>query len=786
MAGISVSGGNLVLTCESGYAVADFDEIYDLTGSSLTAQIAALPAAGTGTTEASFLAWHDSDNYLLILKSSTTLLFRVRDSGVNTDNFATYSAVNHVYWRFEVVGANVLFRTSPDNSTWTTHYTVAHTMATQLAAVSPRFTCGYYGTETTPGDFLIAAVNPAPLVVGPNKIRDIAQVAANPQVVSLAGKTTGRDLWFFFALEATPSSVPSGWVEHGSELMAGGGYFVKLWRLPAASNTGGVTDISIAMNGAAPILGCLWEDSEVFDSGAALYFDAYDQSPTGATPALWGTNLHTFTARDHAFAFYVLSPLSTRPSWDLVSYDQGYAEFSDSGWAGGAGLASCRAWLAKESPSSMAADGVTATSNGLAPVIGGAVGMFAFSTVPATGGTAFPRTASDSWSVSGTAVAGIQNFLRPAADSVTLSDAAARAPVTRTRPLADTVTLSDAAVRAPAARPRAVPDSVVLSDSAVRAPAARVRPASDSVALSDAAVRAPATRTRAVPDSIVLSDAAVRAPATPVRPVADTVALSDAVSRVSVFTRPAADAVAMSDAAAGVFGQGTQAFVRTASDTVAVSDSVARVSARARGVADSVVLVDVAARAPAARVRPVADGIVLSDVATRAVVARVRTATDSWTASDVAVRALGARVRSAADSWVVSDGAQRVAATRVRTASDIWAISDSTTGLDTAPPLVTVSSAAEQKLSDESGKDSYFYGFQATEACQAYEIMVVPAPDSTRAAGTLVESGGAISANTTINGSVTFAELQAAGQASADGAKILKFFARDVAGNWST
>lgn len=105
---------------------------------------------------------------------------------------------------------------------------------------------------------------------------------------------------------------------------------------------------------------------------------------------------------------------------------------------------------------------------------------------------------------------------------------------------------------------------------------------------------------------------------------------------------------------------------------------------------------------------------------------------------------------------------------------------------DTTPPTVTVSSAATQKISDETGKDSYTYAFQADEACQAYEIMIVPSSGSARAAGTLVESGGSISANTTINGSVTFTELQAAGQTGTEGDKILKFFARDTAGNWSS
>jgi hypothetical protein len=104
---------------------------------------------------------------------------------------------------------------------------------------------------------------------------------------------------------------------------------------------------------------------------------------------------------------------------------------------------------------------------------------------------------------------------------------------------------------------------------------------------------------------------------------------------------------------------------------------------------------------------------------------------------------------------------------------------------DTTPPTVNVTSGPTAKLSDEVGKNSYSYSFQADEACQAYEIRVVADAGDSRDEGTLVESGGAISANTTINGSVTYAELNAAGQGG-EGQKILKFFARDTAGNWST
>ena len=103
---------------------------------------------------------------------------------------------------------------------------------------------------------------------------------------------------------------------------------------------------------------------------------------------------------------------------------------------------------------------------------------------------------------------------------------------------------------------------------------------------------------------------------------------------------------------------------------------------------------------------------------------------------------------------------------------------------DSTPPITTVTSGTA-KISDETGKDSYAYSFQANEACQAWKIKVVADAGDLHTSGAQVESGGAISANTTVSGSITYAELNAAGE-GAEGAKILKFFSQDLAGNWST
>jgi hypothetical protein len=105
--------------------------------------------------------------------------------------------------------------------------------------------------------------------------------------------------------------------------------------------------------------------------------------------------------------------------------------------------------------------------------------------------------------------------------------------------------------------------------------------------------------------------------------------------------------------------------------------------------------------------------------------------------------------------------------------------------VDTTPPTTNVTSASTFKMSSVSGKDSYAYSFAANEAIQAWKIKLVGNAADIHTAGTVIESGGSVASGTPIVGSITYAELLSAG-ANTDGAKIIKFFAQDLAGNWST
>jgi len=117
--------------------------------------------------------------------------------------------------------------------------------------------------------------------------------------------------------------------------------------------------------------------------------------------------------------------------------------------------------------------------------------------------------------------------------------------------------------------------------------------------------------------------------------------------------------------------------------------------------------------------------------------------------------------------------------------SEIWFEAPPGDEEDTTPPVVALTSASTFKMSDESTKDSYSFSFTVDEDCQAWKAKVVSDEEDTHDAGTEVESGGAATSAAAVTGSITYAELVAAGM-GAEGNKILKFFAQDTAGNWST
>jgi hypothetical protein len=103
---------------------------------------------------------------------------------------------------------------------------------------------------------------------------------------------------------------------------------------------------------------------------------------------------------------------------------------------------------------------------------------------------------------------------------------------------------------------------------------------------------------------------------------------------------------------------------------------------------------------------------------------------------------------------------------------------------DIAPPIVNLTTPTTHRMSDESTKDSYSYSFTVDENITEWKIKLVSSTTDPHTAGTQLESGGAVNAGTPIAGSITYAELVAAG-VGAEGTKVVKFFSKDSFNNWS-
>lgn len=157
----------------------------------------------------------------------------------------------------------------------------------------------------------------------------------------------------------------------------------------------------------------------------------------------------------------------------------------------------------------------------------------------------------------------------------------------------------------------------------------------------------------------------------------------------------------------------------------------------------------------------------------------------------------------AASSWVnwqdvavklsAGDGTKTL---NVRLRDDVWnqsGVVTHTITLDTTVPIVTLGANSPDvaKVSEVAGKDTANFNFSVDSHCQAWKICVVPNANSTQSQGTTIGAtngssnmtGGALAASTTVNCALKGADLAAA--SAGDGAKVIKVFAQDDAGNWS-
>jgi hypothetical protein len=112
--------------------------------------------------------------------------------------------------------------------------------------------------------------------------------------------------------------------------------------------------------------------------------------------------------------------------------------------------------------------------------------------------------------------------------------------------------------------------------------------------------------------------------------------------------------------------------------------------------------------------------------------------------------------------------------------------------LDTTLPVVAIQSGpTPTKISEQATKDSSTVTWQADTHIQAYKVKVVSASTSLENTGTQIPttagsanvSGGAVNATTNVTTTIKGTDLKTA--SAGDGAKVVKIFVQDDAGNWS-
>lgn len=159
--GASVSGGQLVLPCVGGYSRAYTGNVVDIGNASLIVEVAGVPQAGNGSTEAIWALRVDANNGLLMFVSGGGFAGRVRQNGVNTDvALGVYTPATQRFWKISMSGSTVTFWYSADGSSWTNGGSASTTLTSlQLSAMKLRFECGYYGSETSPSSFVISGIN---------------------------------------------------------------------------------------------------------------------------------------------------------------------------------------------------------------------------------------------------------------------------------------------------------------------------------------------------------------------------------------------------------------------------------------------------------------------------------------------------------------------------------------------------------------------------------------------------------------------------------------------------
>lgn len=174
----------------------------------------------------------------------------------------------------------------------------------------------------------------------------------------------------------------------------------------------------------------------------------------------------------------------------------------------------------------------------------------------------------------------------------------------------------------------------------------------------------------------------------------------------------------------------------------------------------------------------------------------------AWAISGGIVSGGSVSVNQASSQWITYATTQQVKLSNGDGLKNVYLVirddvynqsaqSSSSINLDTALPTVTITGPDVSKISNQTGKNISSFSFQSSANYQQFLVKVVSSTGSDHTTGTQIPttggstnmSGGSGNANTVINSKIYGADLATA--SAGDGAKIIKVFVQDVAGNWS-
>lgn len=282
---------------------------------------------------------------------------------------------------------------------------------------------------------------------------------------------------------------------------------------------------------------------------------------------------------------------------------------------------------------------------------------------PASSGTTFTRTPSDTTSVS-ESISRVATKIRSKTDTTSLSESLSRV-VTHIRSKTDTTTLSESLSRVKTAI-RSKTDSTTLSESISRV-ATKIRSKTDTTSVSETISRVK-TALRTKTDTTSVSDSLSRF-YTALRTKTDSVSITESLQRLLQLKRVLSDTVNSSES----LSRSRILVPRIISDTISSSESLSRIFTAIRTVSDTVSLSEILSRLALLK-RILSDTTSTSDsVDSHRIYTRSRT--DTTTLSE-SISTLLTRIRSMSDTVTTSETLARHA-TLARILSDTISLSES-------------------------------------------------------------------------------------------------------------